>query len=165
MSEGQQDRLDYVYELLREFDNYGSDDVAVCAREVTTHVRELRQRIDALQARGSELENERRMWKARAAAKQKLLDALLLLWSNRWGYDGDDAAAQELIRQVAKRSDELERDAWCGAANELRAFVQDALLPMGDYAPDLVLPVEGSNPKSKFIARWTERFKRVLERA
>jgi len=124
----QRSKGDYAYAMLKEFDNYGSDDLDVCVREVKMVVSELRTRETELQARGTELENERRMWKARATAKQKLLDALLLLWSNRWGYDGDDAVAQDLIRQVSKRNEELEADAWSGAANEVRAFLKDVEL-------------------------------------
>lgn len=151
MSEGQQDKLDYVYALLREYDNYGSDDIAVCAREVLRTVSDLRQRETELQSRMSTMQNEVRMWKARATAKQKLLDALLLLWSNRWGFDNDDALAQEMIREVAARNDRLEADVWSNAINEVRAFVKDVELML--------------DSPEKTLSRWTDRFKALLSRA
>ena len=155
----------YAFAILKEFDNYGSDSLDCCVREVTGVVGMLRARETELQTRMSGMQNELRMWKSRAEAKEKLLSALLLLWSNRWGYDGDDANAQSLIREVSERNDRLEADAWSGAVNELRAFVQSAGEYMVDYAPDLVKPMDGDDPKSAFIQRWVERAKTFLKRA
>lgn len=144
-------KVEYAFAILKEFDNYGSDSLDTCVREVATVASELRQQVGELQFRGSTMQNELRMWKARANAKQKLLDALLLLWSNRWGFDGDDAIAQDLIRQVSKRNDDLEADAWSNAVNEVRAFVKDVELML--------------DSPEKTIQRWTDRFKTLLSRA
>lgn len=125
-------------------------------------------RIRELLAETTRLENERRMWKNRAQSGRKLLDALILMMQQRFGNEDTGAA---LIQEVAARADRLERDAWCGAAALVREFIEDANTPMGDYAPDVVKPIDETmndrhgylylTPQAAFIRKWVDRFKAV----
>ncbi len=123
-------------------------------------------KVDELQARCTELENERRMWKSRCEACQILINAAVeISISMLEGEAGEVAETFALIEQVMKRNARLESDAWSRAAALAREFVRDCETPMGDYAPSLVTPVGPGtveeSPRVYFIRRWHERFKEI----
>jgi len=152
----------YCYALLEPWDNYGSGDLTVCAREIARVIPELHNRIAELLVQSSSLENERRGWKSRALASRKLIESLVAMMLSRFGADDAAAEATRLVRAVSDRNDLLEADAWCKAVALVRDFVKDSDQLMGDYAPDHVAPSEGKDPKSHWIARWRDRFKEAL---
>lgn len=131
----------------------------------------LERQITELQERNSKLEDERRMWKLRAEATNKLLHAMLGMMAARYG--SDDYEARELIASVAARADRLERDAWTKPTALLREFITEATSPMGDYAPEIVTPVGKAGgydtgaaiddtPRAAFVRKWVARFQELL---
>ena len=161
----------YAKRILREHDVYGSGRLDGMVREAATVLRERAQRIDELLARCTELENERRMWKARHGAVYMLLEGFSsMLASGLVGAEegGADAAKAEervaigKILAVADRNRKLEGDAWSKCAQLARDFVEAAARPMMDYAPDVVLPGDGKDPKSRFVDYWAKRFRAAL---
>lgn len=115
-------------------------------------------RVTELQERLSALENERRMWRARAEAATACLRAVLVevpLKQFEMGAQLDAIQLRHIfaeIRRIAERADMLEKDAWtkCSAlAKEFVAMVED----------------EGDNLGSdlaEFVDHWRGRFKAAL---
>lgn len=162
--------VDYAYALLKQYDTYASGGLDGCVREVLRVVQEMDARIDELHRSNTETENARRMWKARAEAARKGLHALILMFTQRFG--ADDMEALQAVKELTDRVDNLERDVWNKAVGLVRVFLTDAEEPMGDYAPDLVRPVDDPNPLHgkpfvdphvMFIRRWRDRFKAAIE--
>lgn len=133
-----------------------------------TEVR-LQARINELQARNTELENERRMWKARCESKRLLLEALIE--GAEASYLKRDKVSDEVfaqletsvmkrIHEVMVRNDLLEIDAWTMTTQLAKDFlkrakeVQDAEYPSnekwGDMADDFI---------NDFIEQFADLFK------
>lgn len=177
----------YAYEVLKEHDNYGSGALDVCVREVKmrlseadTRIGELRDERDAanamlgkltnrvaeLQRRGTELENDRRMWNARFTALRAIYETVMMelpVASLVHRFIGDDALGQraftEAMAKVAAltaRADLLEKDAWTQLAPHARAFVDEAI------AVDPPDATATANQLAEFIDRWRARFARAL---
>ena len=132
------------------------------------------ERITELQAEGTRLVNELRMWKARAEAAEGLLHDLLVEFPLAERIHGrlDGTAHVEMmmrVKNVAVRIALLEADAHAKGEKiaELRAliqrYVEDAKTPMGDFAPDIVLPTDkGNQLASSFVSTWEKRFSERL---
>ena len=119
------------------------------------------QQIAELQARGSALENERRMWKARFTALRTIYEILMIelpvaVFMNRDGSGFAQRAFLEVsarIDNVAARADQLEADAWTQLAPVVRAF-NAASRGMSEGADAAELRA--------FIDRWRDTFLRAL---
>lgn len=87
---------------------------------------DLTERVTELQALNTKIENERRKYKSLHEATKKLLlaAAIEIPTSIAVMVKGEPFPISDLIREVHERNERLEADAWCNAANELRAFVQ-----------------------------------------
>jgi hypothetical protein len=110
-----------------------------------------RARVRELLNRCTAIENERRMWKLRALATRKLLDAMIAMCLGRFGDDGSFEEATAKIREVSERADRVEADAWSRAVAEAHEYVDDAARS------------HGAEPWQAFAMRWAERFKRALK--
>lgn len=143
--------IDSVRITLRAFDIYKSDDVTGMAREVVQTVHDLNQRITELQATGTKLENERRMWKSRANASKRLLMALLHGALERFGGEDCVMTTVRLIESVQQRNENLERDTWSAAGGLVRTFLAEAKDEFDGETTNLT-------PHVEFIRRWVKRF-------
>lgn len=126
---------------------------------------QLQARIDELQARNTELENERRMWKARNDAKQTLLVAMLeaaeaadIEQNNRDVFDAVDSSVFKRIHEVMVRNDHLEVDAWTMTTQLAKTFLKRAKnlyssMPDDEWKADAAVFI------GDFIEQFTDLFK------
>lgn len=168
----ERDRADVLYakRVLGDCDVYASGGLDGMVREAATRMRERDARIDELQARGSELENERRMWKLRASTLRQLLDAALIELTVGFEKALEDSSETRdfaahvepmfrrtlaMIQRVANRADALEADAWCKAVGVARDFVK--------AVKDLPVAGDTEGDYRVWIWRWKDRFETALK--
>ena len=148
---------------LEPLDVHGVDDAGVYHPPSLRRYREMMDIRDALEARvtglqgdNTRIENERRKFKALYEATRSLLLHSFVdapIYHRLMGAD-QMRARMDLTREIEKvrtQSETLINDAWCGAANEARAFVKEAK----------VLSCTCTDDRT-FIERWTERFQALL---
>ena len=163
-------QIEYARNVLRDHDVYGAESLDGMVREAVTVLRERGSRIDELLREASALENERRRWKNQAESWKGAAKAIFMMVAAYYG--AEEGKRADDVRKLTERLNLLEKDAWCGAANLARDFIEQAESPLMDYAPDLVRPIDAEtaaadgsariDPKTAFIRRWVSRFRAVL---
>lgn len=113
-------------------------------------------RVDELQARGSELENERRAWKLRAETataflKDVLVDLPLAMRLIKAGAPMATSLETLLkrIKDESQRSDMLAKDAWTQTTQVAKEFVKEVELLSCSY-------------QDGFVDHWADRFRKIL---
>lgn len=133
-------------------------------REALHH---LERRVTELQAAGTRLENDRRMWKARAEAAREILQALavdLPILQRLVGRGATEAEVRDLVTtalDVHERIELLERDAWTacsGIAREMVRAWDGNRLGAASSAHDSDLPPGWAEA----IEGWVSRFREAL---
>lgn len=121
---------------------------------------ELQTQIDALQAKCTQLENERRAWKLRCEGvravletflEESILNKILGRASNSEEANAGDVSIKQTAdayRKLADRIELLEHDAWTGAATLVRTFIKESRLVTPDHA-------------SVFVREWRDQFKKL----
>ncbi len=126
----------------------------------------LEKQVTELQTRGTQLENERRMWNGRYTALRAMYETILLelpIAAIMKRFLGDDSLGERAFNEamakcqrVSIRADLLEKDAWTQVAPVARAFVEEAngVLEKDDG--------DAANAFFHFIDKWRARFATVL---
>lgn len=116
--------------------------------------------VDELQARCTQLEDERRMWKHRAEVYEQAFSALVLHGAEVLFTCADNAEAAKAfyadaaarVSKIVHRADALEADAWTKCAAVARDFVEASV-------PDERQTID----PWRFIDRWRATFKAALK--
>lgn len=122
-------------------------------------------RIDELQKRGSELENDRRMWKSRALACRALVDALVEKSIASMGDFGTGSiSAKESATNLAKVAERvwlLEHDAWTQTTQIAKTFVREVkgIMDLHAREPDCDAKILSF---AKLVDSTFERFKSIV---
>jgi len=147
--------VEYAKKVLSGFDVYRSGGLDGMVREASTRVDELGSRVEELLRDASRLENERRSWKSRHEIQAQVIASLIGMIGARFGAEETPLLGQ--IAALYRRADLLEKDAWCGAADLARKFVEQAeeLGPRGT--------AWSHTATGDFLSLWRDRFRAVLK--
>lgn len=144
----------------------------VCTKELILMLSEesehVRAQVKELQARGTELETERRMWKARFQAARDIISILqvegpiAVIAHREIGKNEIMDDIMEVIHTIHDRIQLLERDAWVSRAEVVRAFVK-AANEYTEPVPFIGDPFGVGHKRCEFIKTWAERLAATLE--
>lgn len=112
---------------------------------------------------------ETRKWKSRAVAVRRALNAVIdgaIANAEFVGRDHSRSALEmrKSIEEVIGRLWILEQDTNVQLVPLVKAFLEEAETPMGDYAPQIVCPVDGKKPEHAFLRKWVERLRGLVPR-
>lgn len=130
--------------------------------DLRAEVERLEARVTELQAEGSRLENERRKWKAIATATREILMRVVIdvPVAARVTGMGEADIRPELNEHFAAllRIEQLERDAWSGAAQLAREFIKAV-----EKAEAKHYDISGEADLATAASEYAEKFKTLLD--
>lgn len=138
-------------------------------REARLEIERLETRVQELLTHNTHLENERRKLAALYRNARALLIEMTIEMPIAAMISRDDPMMAKAMMQdapayaaVHARNEQLEADAWCGASNDLRAFVA-AEEAFRDTKPPVDLNVRLATLAS-FVDEWVVKFRETLKR-